>query len=575
MVKRILFAIIIWFSTGSMSWATVTSSVDQTEVTYGETIQLTITATNTIDVAPDVSVLNKDFEIGSTRQEKQFSRVNGTATQILRWILTLYPRQSGKLTIPSISLGGETTDPIAINVSDDTSPAPDNKKDAQTPDIIIEFDTEPKNPLVQQQVILVQRLLSNERLDSNQSSLTLPAIESGKGLLRQLGAPTARVEKRNGKRYDVIERRFALMAQQSGNLTIGRTIFDGIIPEANADNDPLGQYFAFNLGGKSIRRFSKPFTINVAPQPPEYSGKYWLPAKNISLNAFWDKPLDKLQAGEPVTLTLAIIADGLAAEQLPALDIQVPVGIKAYSDQPTLNDQVRDDGIIGTRQEKWVFIAAGGGEFTIPEISLDWWNTKTQQQELAQLEASPFKVGGEPLKIPEATIPAPEPKKEEVKDTASAQGIASTPTTTAKTHWWLWALLLSFIGLVIAVIAYRHGKKQASTLPKVALQDSLNRGSFNHLIKACEQNDKQAAQSGLTAWARDGLGLSPPHWVNLRAIASPALKAAMDELEQALYSKAGQGSVWNGTELAKAVKEFKRPVEKPVTVQGLMPLYPS
>lgn len=145
--------------------------------------------------------------------------------------------------------------------------------------------------------------------------------------------------------------------------------------------------------GKSVRRFSKPFDITIAPQDPNYTGQYWLPAKNISLNASWDKPLDQLKAGEPVTLTIAIMAEGLAAEQLPALTIPVPVGMKAYSDQPLFNDQVRDDGVIGIRQEKWVFIASGGGEFTIPEITLDWWNTKTQQQELARLDATQFKVG--------------------------------------------------------------------------------------------------------------------------------------------------------------------------------------
>lgn len=86
------------------------------------------------------------------------------------------------------------------------------------------------------------------RLDNTQASLTLPQIEQGKGLVRQLGSPTAHNRVIQGKRYDVIERKFALMSQQSGTLTIGRTIFDGVIPDANANNDPLGHYFAFSLG---------------------------------------------------------------------------------------------------------------------------------------------------------------------------------------------------------------------------------------------------------------------------------------------------------------------------------------
>ncbi|MEN9434020.1 MAG: hypothetical protein RLZZ422_1609 [Pseudomonadota bacterium] len=575
MVKRIILGAILLWSTMTSTWAAVDSKVDQTEVTLGDPIQLTISATNSTGVAPDLSALNKDFEIASTRQETQFSLVNGNGSQLSRWILSLYPRKSGKITIPALQVGSEWTKAIELTINDDASAATNqgqSNQPIQAADIVVEFEAEPKQAMVQQQMILTQRLLSSVRLESSQASLTLPQIESGKGILRQLGSPTSRVEKRNGKRYEVIERKFALMAQQSGTLTIGRTIFDGIIPDANPNNDPLGQYFSFSMGGKSVRRFSKPFDINVAPQDPTYTGKYWLPAKSLSLNASWDKPLDKLKAGEPVTLTIAIMAEGLASEQLPALDIPVPVGIKAYSDQPTLNDQVNDEGIIGIRQEKWVFIASGGGDFTIPEVTLDWWNTKTQQQELASLEAAPFKVGGEPLKL---TEPAPTPKIEPPQATEAATVQTQTPTQVeAKTPWWLWGLLISFVGGVIAVIAYRHGKKQTSTSAN-ALQESLKRGSFNHLIQACEQNDKQAAQLGLTAWARDGLGLPAPHWANLRAVASPELQSAMDDLEQALYSKAGQSRVWHGATLAKAVKDFKRPVLKANTPQGLMPLYPS
>ncbi|WP_020558631.1 BatD family protein [Thiofilum flexile] len=576
MVKRILIAGLIWFSTVGYSWAAVQSSVDQTELAYGDAIELTITATDHTTVAPDLSVLDQDFEISSQRQEELSSSINGRVTQTSRWVLSLYPRKAGQLIIPAIVVGNESTDPIRLTVSDSTSPSASNNKNAPA-DILIEFDIEPKAPLVQQQVILTQRLLASTRLDNTQASLTLPQIEQGKGLLRQLGSPTAHTIVRNSKRYEVIERKFALMAQQSGTLTIGRTIFEGVIPDPNANNnnDPLGRYFAFSLGGKNVRRFSKPFDITVAPQDPLYTGKDWLPAKNISLNASWDKPLDSLQAGEPVTLTIAIMADGLTAEQLPALTIPVPVGMKAYSDQPLLNDQVREEGIIGIRQEKWVFIASGGGDFNIPEMTLDWWNTETQQQELAQLDATQFKVGGEPWVAdpPAKTEANTAPQPAHDNTVAATPPKAEEPVVNPRWAGWLWAALLAFIVLVVGAIAYRHGKKQGSQNHN-PVQDSLQRGSLNHLLKACAQQDKQAAQLGLTAWARDVLALPSPQWVNLRAIASQDLKTAMNELEQALYSKEGGDKNWEGANLAKAVKEFKYPPTDTNTSSHLMPLYP-
>lgn len=89
MVKRIIIVSLLWLMMVNLSWATVSSSVDQTELTYGDALQLTITANHGTGVAPDLSVLNDDFEIASQRHESQFSLINGTSSQTSRWILSL------------------------------------------------------------------------------------------------------------------------------------------------------------------------------------------------------------------------------------------------------------------------------------------------------------------------------------------------------------------------------------------------------------------------------------------------------------------------------------------------------
>jgi hypothetical protein len=87
-------------------------------------------------------------------------------------------------------------------------------------------------------------------------------------------------------------------------------------------------------------------------------------------------------------------AEGLNAGQLPELAIGLPTGIKSYPDQPQTSEQQTDSGFSAVRQQNYAIIPNVNGLLEFPEIRVTWWNTDTDQMEIARLDKRQFNVAG-------------------------------------------------------------------------------------------------------------------------------------------------------------------------------------
>lgn len=539
-------------------WAAVSAQVDTKVIAESDVLTLVL-STDQQNTQPDLSVLQADFEVVGQSQQTHMSVVNGQVTHKLSWRLSLYPLRVGELTIPAILVGQEQTNPITITVQPQSAASQSATSQAR-PDIKVEIEALPSEAYVQQQVLVKQRLLLGEgdyQL-SQRPTLEAPHIEKGKGTLSEVGKPRRFNITRNGKRYRVIERLLVLSARESGNIVLSRTRFEGVVTKKQATHD----FFAF--AGKTERRITRPLTVKIKPQPPTYKGKYWLPAKQLSLSAHWDKPVDQLKAGEPVTLTIATIAEGLLAEQLPALEIPAPVGMKVYSDQPELKDDGRKEGTVGIRQDKWVFIATGSGEFELPEIKLDWWNVKTQQVEVATLEAVTLKASGE--------VAA---QKEEPVELGSEDKALSEKEVikneSSEFSYWFWGLALLLLGLLSVLYANRCYLARLWSFSEV----NHSKVAKAKLKQSCVENNAKQAYEALSLWAKGGLGLSSPFLVELKKESPFDLLREIEILEAYLYHQ-GALEKWEGDKLWLAVQSFEKSYQVPVKKRSeLQPLYPS
>ncbi|MEZ5448624.1 MAG: BatD family protein [Thiolinea sp.] len=340
---RWLVALCVWLAVSLAQAADIQVEVERNPVGMGEEFSLVFSANGPLNGSPDFSVLSPHFQVVGTSNSTNIQIINGSTSQRSIWRVRVYATATGQLEIPPVAFGADKSPAVKLTVLDE-APQP-GPAQAQN-DILVELEAEPKSPFVQQEVIVTQRLMHSVALLPSQASMSHPELVGGKGLIQQLGKVSNRTLVRNGVTYQVIERRYAVFPQTSGTLSLGRTVFEGVLDDpASRQRDPFG------MRGKHVRRFSQPLDIQVLPQASTGADQ-WLPARSLTLNAYWQPPSDQLKAGEPVTLTLAIVAEGLLAEQLPALTVKPPLGNKAYSNQPEFRNDLNGDHVIGIREEK-------------------------------------------------------------------------------------------------------------------------------------------------------------------------------------------------------------------------------
>lgn len=572
--------------------AKITVKPERSPVYADEEFTLTFSSNEQPDGNPDFSPLEPVLEIINQSTSSNTQIINGVVSKEIAWRLQVFPKASGVIRIPAIKFGKDSSHPINIVVSDNKN------KNGQPDEVIVELESSAENPYVQQQIIITQRLLHSVPLRRTGASMTHPRISSGKGVVQQLGGIENTTVLRKGIRYRVSERRYALFAQNSGKLTLGRTVFQGILDDGTNRRD------FFGMTGQQVRRFSAPLELEIRPQPPK-SGATWLPGKNLSINAHWERPPNQFKTGEPVTLTLAVIAEGLLAEQLPELEVLPPKGIKAYSNQPDLINNSEGDSVLATRQEKWILIGTAPGEYKLPQIVLRWWNLETGALEVAEVPPTLITVTGEvDNNLPEAVLPEDEAalptaeaedtdsavgsagesgenperlispeadaEKDDIPDAAQRQAVGKPPFSA----FWLWLAGLLALALVTVGITWRRytTRNTRRTYKRSVAKHRVS--PLDLLQKACRNDEAQKAYDALSDWVKQDLQLRPATLSQLRKEADFPLKQALDDLSMALYSS--QYDVWEGRDLWEAVTWHRRPKETVQSAQsGLVSLYPD
>lgn len=575
-VSKLIAVGLLWWALALNVWAAgVQVRADRDLVQVGDDFTLEFVTAEPVTATPDFTPLSADFQVTGTSTSTNVQYINGQMTQQTSWIVTLFANQAGNLQIPSIHFGKLSSEPVTIQV---VEAATDPNAANSASDIIVELSADPPNPYVQQQVIVTQRLLHSVPLLPTRASMSHPELEKGKGLIQQLGSTKNGDITRKGVRYKLIERRYAVFPQVSGELTIGRTVFQGAL-----DDRRTRQLDPFGIGGKQVRRFSAPLALQVKPHPPVKST--WLPAKSLTLNAHWE-PLNRtLKAGEPVTLTIAIIADGLMGEQLPTLDLKPPLGIKGYANQPEFRNDLGGASVIGMREEKWVLMGTADGEYVLPEIKVEWWDLKTQKMQTARIDATPLKVVGigqakVPVDPPAASNPAQNPEADSQLLNAPEQLAPSAQPTAAdsvnsKTAWSWWLVVLGIIAVLLLAGFWLWKRSNPQSKQDKAALKIVKVAPLITLKAACQANDAQAAFQALHEWIREDLKLSPPTVALLRTKADLPLKQALDDLSTVLY--ASTTHIWEGKELWQAVQNYQQPTPA-ISVpnpKGLAELYPN
>lgn len=545
-MSRLLCTLLLGLLALNVSAQSLTASVDRTRLDAGESVELTLESDDaTLFGKPDLLPLNDLFEVLGTRQVNRLTTGSNGAQASTRWIVTLQPKHSGYVVIPPLSLGQLQSAPITLHVQQGNSAA-----DSRLAPVFIDASLDQESVYVQAQTVLTLRIYHSVSLydDSSLTPLDMPQAR-----VEALGEPRTYEKDINGVRHGVIELRYAIFPQESGELLIPAQAFTATAVDRSSSNayNPFGP-----RPGKVVRVRSPEIPLTVKAKPASYPADApWLPAQALTLSEVWSPQPEDARVGDSLTRSLLLEVQGLASAQLPPLPATQVSGLRRYPDQPQLTNQASDNGLIGSREEREALVANREGLIVLPAVEVLWWNTKTDQLERSSLPARDLQVAANPA-----------------LDTLPVEAERPDPIAISTSALWPWQLSTGLLSLttLLGFTLWWRARRQPAVTPNQQTGPSP-RNLLDDLKRSCLANDSQATRHALDAWARQ----QPETLADMAARFTP-LSEALDGLNGALYSESGQH--WQGRNLWLAIRSLPAVEDLEgsanIDTSALPPLYP-
>lgn len=555
-MKKLLLIVSSLFFLTHTALSAVTAKVEQSVVPTGQPFTLIISSDEDISEKPDLSVLNGLFDVVSTSVSHQNYILNGQASSKTTWHFGLIAPTAGKTVIPSIPLGHKKTNPISIEVSDDASfqTAPNesvNNIPHQTKNPLYTLSAELKNvpshPFIQQQLIYLVTLTDNGRLQGD-----APYFDTSDDfIIQKLGNPTTKTTT-DGKRLTTFP--FALFAQKSGTLKLPTVHFQGMSYEdPDQENFFDGGFFQIRLS--SVFGIQTPVHLNhegkkieIYPVPTDYKNAWWLPSENVTLTSeFKDKP-QVLTTGTPVTREIILKAENLTDTQLPELSFEQTDDFRIYPEKPTSQTYFNNQKLIAEQKTLVTYIPQKSGTLTLPQVSVMWYNTKTNQ--VSEAVTDEIKLEILPVSTPTNEVQTSAPKAE----------IKTKNAPTLTPSYFYIGLFLAFVcGILLSLLIIKISKKETQKTPVIS--------------KKIPQNDLQELRNSVIFQTQKTY---PNRSIkNLGDVAellnNENLKEQIDALTQALYSP-NKNDSFNKKTFLKAFQKALH--QKKKSVQDTTPLPP-
>jgi hypothetical protein len=316
---------------------------------------------------------------------------------------------------------------------------------------------------------------------------------------------------RSGARYDVLERSYAIVPHRAGLL---------VVPGAEFQSAPKFVDVPGQDDGRPLPSAQGPArALEVRPIPPG-AAEPWLPARSLTLEESWSRDPDAaLAAGLPVTRTLVLRAEGLAAERLPRLEMPRYPALLVRYDRPELATENRAEGMTGFRVQRIVLVPTADGDVALPPITVHWWNVEADAPRTAALAGRTLRLHAAPVAEAPPEAPAPMSAREVMR-------------------WFAIAILL-----LSAPFLMWHLRRQAPRDARAQLRD------------ACARNDPRAARDALVEWWTLARPKTPvPLVPRMGADWDAPARARLAALDAALYA----ARAWDGKAFWRDVRPWLR-----------------
>lgn len=383
---------------------------------------------------------------------------------------------------------------------------------AEPPGLRIEAELSPERVYVGAEALLRLRLLRGRGVPHG----TLRPPEMGDSAeVSLLGAIRAYPGERDGVAYEIIERTHVIVPKKAGRLVVPGAYWEGTVG-----------FEIYNKQTGTVPPSARgPERVLEVLAPPAGALEPFLPARSLVLEESWSRDLDALSEGIPVTRTLVLRAEGLAAERLPRIEMSGHDALQVHHDQPQLKTEYLDDGMVGRRVQRIVLMPTGVAEVALPEVRVAWWDVGA---ELARVAVVP----GRTLSLQAALAPVAQVREPRVSVPEVLRwGVAVIAALAGVWVWWL-------------------------------VRTREQRAARAKLRAACRKNDARGARDALLEWSK---AVGRPVAIIQQAgdTWDADARAQLAALDAAIYA----GRAWNGKTFKVKLRARRR--GKPPVRAGL------
>ncbi len=540
-----LFILLILAAPAAIALDKIQASVDTNPVTVTEYFVLNVTANDELNAGKlDTSILLKDFIVGRTSVSRSTQIINFNANKETRWQILLSPKHTGKILIPAFEIDGVKSNSIELSVLSQ------GVKPKQSKAIFIEAQLSDDEAYVGQLITYKVRLYLGAELQ--RGVLSAPTLDGAQ--IKQLGEDKDSDEIINGRRFRVIERTYGITADLPGELTIEGASFSGDV----LVNSPsrVGGMFSFNESRPMQAQADKQ-VILINPLPLHASAA--LVADLVLINDNWDESITEYQVGTPITRNITLVASNANESSIPELNLVAPDSFKLYPEKPQRQSGVRNGISVSQLTQTVAIVPTKAGEYTLPEITVPWWNPKLKRQEFAKIPARKMTIQ------------------------ATAIGETITPEVTFATHessnstsgYWPWLTLFFAIAWFTTLLAWFAQSRKSTPISTEAGSEKNQKPTpdlneqLMRLSKACDAQDEKLVLNRLQQYF---CALYQQN-LTLEQIAklSPELNRLISQLQYSVYGNTSKKA--NLADLFKVVKNMQKSEQnlKNVTLAKLNP----
>jgi hypothetical protein len=489
----VITSLMISFPTLAQVYATVSKN----HVTQNELFRLTIVADKKVSSdALDLSVLESDFQtLGRPSFGTSVNIINGKRSTHSEWNLNIAAKRTGVVTIPAFHIDGEQSQPIALQVVDDSA-APSHQELVQINTYFDDMTLYPNQSTIMHVELIIKA--DTRRLQDPQ--ITPPSAAGVQ--LESASEPIQNQQIINGVQSTVVKQDFRITALQPGEFNVIEPQFESQLLYTGYSN--ATRVIALKTQAKS-------FTLTVLEKPEFYSG-VWLPTSHLSLEQEWqdsagntlEQTQETLHIGDPITRVISLTVRGVAQEQIPTIAIDYPDSVRVYNEKPSY--QIRNNGDVQMTL-KQVLIANQSGDITLPGVSVKWWDTKAKTERKSLLAAKTIHVMPQNQSNPAPILPT-----------------QTVPSETSTINPGYWPHLSAVLALLWIATLVWFNRDKLKSQRKVITVDPQKQDDFKQLQQAILDHD------GFK------VNLLIPRWLN-NASLSPEQQQSIDDAKQQWLSQ--------------------------------------